>query len=224
MSATLPPADFDRPSDFGEFWQHAEVAPPAIPSVLPEAEAPPPSLTLEQQARRLRLRRAVAGVVLSLLAFTALAACVYVVKGQSAANSNPVVVAKPVATAPSEPEEARSPPAAPMAQLVSTATPSETDQALALAQAPVATVANLRTWARLAAQLSPADRKRAEHELSSLSVKGARPVQEAARLQLALLWRATAQRAKAQKVLVSLARTATDPVVKKYARDTLRSA
>ena len=33
-------------------------------------------------------------------------------------------------------------------------------------------------------------------------------MQEAARLELALLWRATARRAKAQKVLVSLARTA----------------
>jgi hypothetical protein len=95
---------------------------------------------------------------------------------------------------------------------------------LALARAPSATVASLEAWSRFAGQLSHADRQRAEHDLSRLSVKGARPVQEAARLQLALLWRATARRAKAQKVLVSLARSASDPVVKKYARDTLSAA
>jgi hypothetical protein len=223
MSATLPPtADFDRPSDFGEFWQQAEVAPAPVPSLMPEAEIPLPALTPEQQARRLRLRRAVGGVVLGLLAFTALAACVYVVKGQGAASSSAVVAAKPVAVAPSEPEEAR-PLSAPASQLVSTAAASEADQALALAHAPVATVANLRTWSRLAGQLSATDRQQAEHALSNLSIKGTRAVQEAARLELALLWRATARRTKAQKVLVSLARTATDPVVKKYALDTLRS-
>jgi hypothetical protein len=227
MSATLPPtADFERPSDFGEFWQQAEAAPPPVPSIMPEAEAPPPALTPEQLARRLRLRRAVGGVVLGLLAFTALAACVYVVKSQSAGSSSALVADKPVATAPapSEPEAAPARSSAPVSQLVSTAAPSETDQALALAQAPVATIANLQIWSRLAGRLGPADRQQAEHDLSRLSVKGSRSVQEAARLQLALLWRASARRAKAQKVLVSLARTATDPVVKKYAIDTLRSA
>jgi len=237
MSASVPPpaatADFDRPSDFGEFWQYAEPAAQPVPSLLPEAEAPPPpALTREQQARRQRLRRAVGGLVLGLLAFTALATCVYVVR-RSAASDDSASNEKPVATAPSVPEAARAVSApAPQSQLVTTAvataTPpellSETDQALALARAPVATAASLQTWSRLAAQLSPADQKRAEHELSTLTVKGDRSVQEAARLQLALLWRATARRVKAQKVLVSLARTATDPLVKKYALQTLRTA
>ena len=226
MSATLPPAaaaDLERPSDFGEFWQDPEAAPP-VASVLPEAEVTPAQpLTLEQLARRLRLRRMVGGVLLGLVAFTALAACVYVVKGRAAA-STAGLQAQPVAPAAREPEHAPAPPSAPVAALVTTWPVSETDQAMALADAPVATVASLQTWSRLAAQLSPANRQRAEHRLSRLSVRGVRAVQEAARLELALLWRATARRAKAQKVLVSLARSATDPLVKKFAFDTLRTA
>jgi hypothetical protein len=85
-------------------------------------------------------------------------------------------------------------------------------------------VASLQAWSRLAGQLSLADRRLVEHDLSRLSVAGARPRQEAARLELALLWRATARRGKAQKVLVSLARTATDSVVKKYALEALTTA
>ena len=92
MSATLPPAaDFDRSSDFGEFWRHAETARQPT-SVMPEAElgAQEPDaeeevrslpLSPEQHARRMRLRRAVGGVVLGLLAFTALAGCICLVEG-----------------------------------------------------------------------------------------------------------------------------------------------
>ena len=242
MSATLPPAaDLERPSDFGEFWRHTEAAPrPA--SVLPEAEVPLQLLTPEQHARRLRLRRAVGGVMLSLLAFTTLAACVYVVKGRHAPSSDTGIAAKPVSAAANGREPARAPatapmaqpatialmaqPAmiAPMAQPVTIAPPSGADQALALAPPPMATVATLEAWSRLAGQLSFADRQRVEQDLSRSSVKGARATQEAARLELALLWRATARRAKAQKVLMSLARTAADPLVKKYAIETLSSA
>jgi hypothetical protein len=229
MSATLPPtADLERPSDFGEFWQQAEALPP-VPSVLPEAEVPQlPPLTPEQHARRLRFRRGVSGVVLGLLAFTLLAACIYVVKGRAAEGSSAKSAAQAVAPPRSQPEVLAVAPVAPVAAPVPatvTTTPlSEADQALALASNPVATVANLQTWSRLASQLNPEDRQRVEHQLSRLSVTAARPVREAARLELALLWRATARRAKAQKVLVSLARTATDPVVKKYALQTLSSA
>ncbi|HEY3256819.1 MAG TPA: hypothetical protein VGJ91_22845 [Polyangiaceae bacterium] len=222
MSATLPPAvDVDRPSDFGEFWRQAEAG-PRVPSLMPEAEVRLLSLSPEQHARRLRLRRAVAGVVLGLLAFTALAACVYVVKNHSAADSSAQVALNPSAATTSEPERAH-PPAAPVAEAV-TPVLSDSAQALALAHDPIATAENLQTWSRLAAQLSVVDRQRAEHDLSRLSVTGARSVREAARLELALLWRVTARRAKAQKVLVSLARTAADPLVKKYALDTLASA
>jgi hypothetical protein len=189
---------------------------------MPEAEVRLLSLSPEQHARRLRLRRAVAGVVLGLLAFTALAACVYVVKNHSAADSSAQVALNPSAATTSEPERAH-PPAAPVAEAV-TPVLSDSAQALALAHDPIATAENLQTWSRLAAQLSVVDRQRAEHDLSRLSVTGARSVREAARLELALLWRVTARRAKAQKVLVSLARTAADPLVKKYALDTLASA
>jgi hypothetical protein len=228
--------------------------------VLPEAEVPLQLLTPEQHARRLRLRRAVGGVMLSLLAFTTLAACVYVVKGRHAPSSDTGIAAKPVSAAANGREPARAPatapmaqpatialmaqpamiapmaqpamiapmaqPAmiAPMAQPVTIAPPSGADQALALAPPPMATVATLEAWSRLAGQLSFADRQRVEQDLSRSSVKGARATQEAARLELALLWRATARRAKAQKVLMSLARTAADPLVKKYAIETLSSA
>jgi hypothetical protein len=188
---------------------------------MPEAEVAAQPLTPEQQARRLRLRRAVSGVVLGLFAFTALATCLYLSRGRDAASNDAEIAAKPVPEASRASE--RSQAASPAPAAVTTAPLSETDQALALAQDPVATVENLQAWSRLAAQLSPADRQRVEHDLSLLSVKGPRSVQEAARLELALLWRATARRAKAQKVLVSLARTARDPLVKKYALDTLRS-
>ncbi len=191
--------------------------------MMPDAEAPTPPLTPEQHARRLRLRRAVVGIVLGLLAFTALAACIQIVKDRAAVNSSAALDAKPVVTSVSESEPTRAPSSGPVVEPVAAALPSETDQALALAHAPVATLANFETWSRLAAQLSPADQHRAEHDLSRLSVKGTRPVKEAARLELALLWRATARRTKAQKVLLSLARTATDPLVKKYAQGTLTS-
>jgi len=192
--------------------------------VAPEAEVPLQPLTPERHARRQRLRRAVGGVVLGLLAFTALAACLYLTKDRGFASSNAVAVATPVVAPSREPERSQAPPRTPLPESVANAPPSPIDQALALARAPVATVANFQAWSRLAAELSPADRQRVEHDLSQLSVKGPRSGQEAARLELALLWRASARRAKAQKVLVSLARTAGDPVVKKYARHTLSSA
>jgi len=164
----------------------------------------------------MRFRRAVGGVVLGLFAFTALAGVSYVVKGRAAAGS----------TTPNEPARAQAASPTPAAALVATPPPTEApvDAALSLVHAPVATVANLQAWSRLAGQLSVADRRLVEHDLSRLSVGGARPAQEAARLELALLWQATARHAKAQKVLVSLSHTATDPVVKKYARETLTAA
>src|SRR5436190_20453960 len=99
MSATLPPAaELDRPSDFGEFWNAAAVVPrPA--SVMPESESVAVPMTAEQLSRRARLRRAVSGIVLGLLAFTALAACVYVVKGRATARSSNAESSKPVAAA-----------------------------------------------------------------------------------------------------------------------------
>jgi len=225
VSATLPPAaNLDRPSDFGEFWQHAEVA-PRPESVAPdplEPETPVLPLTPEQRARRQRFRRAVGGIVLGLLAFTALAACVHVVRGWAASRSDSEA-AKPVAASTNEPARAHVSAAVPAAPPVEAAPPTEAEQALALARLPVS-VANLETWSRLAPRLSTADRQRVEHDLSRLTVTGARPAQEAARLELALLWRATARRTKAQRVLVSLARTATDPVVKKYAHSALTAA
>jgi hypothetical protein len=226
MSATLPPAaDLDRPSDFGEFYRYAEAA-PRPPSVMPEPEAEEVAsipLTPEHQARRARFRRAVRGIVLGLLAFTALATCVHVVR-RAAARSDEAESAQPVSAAPRVAERAQPVAAPPVAQLSDSVAPSAIDEALALARTPVATLANLQSWTKLAGQLSPEDRKRVEHDLSRSSVTGTRATQEAARLQLALLWRATARRAKAQKVLVSLARTATDPVVKKYALGALTTA
>jgi hypothetical protein len=225
MSATLPPtAETDRPSDFGEFWQQGEVAPrPA--SMMPEAESEIPAipLTPEQQARRARFRRAVSGIVLGLLAFTALSTCVYVVR-KAAARSDEAESALSVSAAPRVAPQIQLAPSLPVAQLADPPPPSETEQALSLARTPIATLANLQTWSRIAGQLSAEDRKRVEHDLSRWSVTGPRTTQEAARLQLALLWRATARRAKAQKVLVSLARSATDPVVKKYALGALTAA
>jgi hypothetical protein len=237
MSATLPPAaDFDRASDFGEFWRHAETAQKPT-SVMPESELDAQELEAEeevrllplspeQHARRIRLRRAVGGVVLGLFAFTAFAGCIYLVRGRAAASTS-ASATKPIAVAAHQVHRAEASSFAPAASAL-TAPPapplSATDQALALVHAPAATVASLQAWSRLAGQLSLADRRLAEHDLSRLSVTGARPLQEAARLELALLWRATARRGKAQKVLVSLARTATDPVVKKYALEALTSA
>lgn len=226
MSATLPPAaNLDRPSDFGEFWQHAETAPrPASVMPEPEAEVLAVPLTPEQQARRARFRRAVGRIMLGLLAFTALATCVHVVKRAIARkDDSPSTVRVSAVTRLPEPvQPAATRPA--LAQMVDSPAPTETDQALALARTPVATLANLQTWSKLAGRLSAEDRKRVEHDLSRSSVTGPRAAQEAARLQLALLWRATARRAKAQKVLVSLARTASDPVVKKYALGALTGA
>jgi len=180
-------------------------------------------LSTEQLARRRRFRRGVGAVIAGLLAFTALAACLSVVKGRSAARSASAD-AKPSTVAQREPQHA------PLASTVATVepaafpAPSEAEQALALARTPIVTIASLQEWSRLVGGLNAADRQRAERDLSRSSVTGARSVREAARLELALLWRITAQRAKAQKVLVSLARTATDPVVKKYALRTLSAA
>jgi hypothetical protein len=190
----------------------------------PEGEVPSIPLTPEQHARRARYRRAVSAIVLGLLAFTALATCVYVVK-RAAARSDETETAMPVA-ATTAPVAAQAQPTSPepVAPLADPPAPSDADQAFSMARAPVATLANLQTWSRLAGQLNVEDRKRVEHDLSRSSVTGPRTSQEAARLQLALLWRATARRAKAQKVLVSLARTATDPVVKKYALGALSAA
>ena len=192
---------------------------------MPESEDAVPSvpLTPEQQARRARYRRAVSGIVLGLLAFTALATCVYVVRRASARSDEaesvrPISASAPVAV---QAQPASTPP---VAQPAAPPPLSAADQALSLARTPVATLANLQAWTRLAGQLTVEDRKRVEHDLSRSSVTGTRTTQEAARLQLALLWRATARRAKAQKVLVSLARTATDPVVKQYALGALTAA
>jgi len=222
MSATLPPAaNLDRASDFGEFWQHADVA-PRPESVMPEPEPEVPVLTLtpEQQARRQRFRRAVGGVVLGLLAFTALAGCVHVVKTWAAARADSEA-AKSLAATLNEPQQAHVSAAVSAPQAAEAPTATEAERALARAPA---TVQSLETWTHLASQLSASDRKLVEHDLSRLTVTGARAAQETARLELAILWRATAHRAKAQKVLVSLARTATDPVVKKYARRALTAA
>ena len=226
MTATLPPtAEFNRPSDFGEFWSHPELAPP-VASVMPDAEILVQPLTPAQQARRSRLRRAVAGVMVGLLAFTTLAACIYVVKSWSAGGSTESASPKPAKAVVDERAEKvvvderaglRPGASVPTAEAVANPPLSDADQALALARAPVATDATLQAWTRLATQLSPSDRHRSEQELSRWTVKGTRPVQEAARLELALLWRATARRAKAKTVLASLARTATDPLVKRYA-------
>lgn len=224
MSATLPPtADLDRPSDFGEFYQYAEAAPrPA--SVVPEPEVPAAApLTPEQQARRARFRRAVRGIVLGLVAFTALATCVHVVRRAAARRDTQSAMPVTAALRDMPQTQAQAQPPAALAQAMEAPAPSEADQALSLAREP-ATVANLQIWSRLAGQLSADDRKRIEHDLSRSSVTGPRVAQEAARLELAILWKATARRAKAQKVLVSLARTATDPVVKKYAQGALRTA
>ena len=227
MSATLPPGtDGDRASDFGEFWRRAEDV-PAIASVVPEAEIPLQLLSPEQVARRLRLRRAVGGVVAGLLAFTALAACLYLVRDRAAAVSGREEAKLPAAASSQPGQAAPARLASAATQLVASAASSEEsdrDRALALARQPVATIASFQAWSQLARHLSPADRQRAEHDLSRATVTGARAGQEAARLELALLWRATGRRAKAQKVLVSLARTATDPVVKKYALGALNEA
>src|SRR4051812_34251621 len=114
MSATLPPAaDFDQSSDFGEFWRHTETAREPS-SVTPEAELDAQGrdaeeevrslpLSPEQHARRMRLRRAVGGVVLGLLAFTALAGCIYLVKGRATASSS-AFGTKPIAAAAHQPQ------------------------------------------------------------------------------------------------------------------------
>jgi hypothetical protein len=225
MSATLPPAtEPDRASDFGEFWQRSELAHrPA--SVVPEPEGGLRSLTLtpEQQARRARYRRAVSGIVLGLFAFTALATGVYAVR-RAAARSDEAETTLPASAPAPVAEQVRAASTPPVARLAEPPPPSEAEQALSLARTPVATVANLQTWSRVTGHLNVEDRKRVEHDLSRSSVTGPRTTREAARLQLALLWRATARRAKAQKVLLSLARTATDPVVKNYALGALTAA
>lgn len=85
MSATLPPtAGLDRSSDFGELWQQAGTA-PRLQSQAPEPESAEQALTPAQNARRKRLQHLVAGVISGLLAFTALAAIVYMVKSRNEA-------------------------------------------------------------------------------------------------------------------------------------------
>jgi len=230
MSATVPPtANGDRPSDFGEFWRHAEGL-PRTESLMPEAElAAAPALSPEQHARRLRFRRGVALVIAGLTAFTALAAVVDLVKSRTAAGRIAHEATPAIAGSQGESRYSAAVPAAPPASAAAAQAgvatpPAAVEQALSLARNPVATFEDLQAWTRLVGQLSAEDRKHAEHDLSRSSVNGGRASREAARLRLALLWRVTARRAKAQKVLVSLARTATDPVVKKYALSALTDA
>ena len=216
MSATLPPTtEFDRPSNFGEFWQQPDSTQP-IPSLAPEAPVPVP-LSPEQRARQQRLRRVVSGVVAALLAFTAVAAGVQAVRHTHTAESLAVSAREPAAAAArngavSEPQlEASLPPVPKESAALKAAS------GLAFAENPVATDAALKAWSQEVEQLSLTDKHRAEQLLSQLSVKGARPAQEAARLGLAVLWRGESQRAKARTVFLSLARTASDPFVKKFA-------
>jgi hypothetical protein len=102
MSATLPPsAGLDRHSDFGEIWQQANTA-SRMHSVVPEAEPDALALTPEQSARRKRLRRGVSGVILGLLAFTALAAVLYLVRSHERALVIASAAAEPAVRAAAE--------------------------------------------------------------------------------------------------------------------------
>ena len=77
MSATLPPtAGLDRPSDYGEFWQQADMA-TRMNSMAPDVEPATQALTPAQNTRRKQLQGMVAGVISALLTFTVLAAGVY---------------------------------------------------------------------------------------------------------------------------------------------------
>lgn len=222
MSATIPPtADLDRPSDFGEFWRQAESAPRAV-SDLPEPEIPVALLTPEQHARRMRLRRVVSAIMLALFGFTALAACVYFLRARPGAGGN-IEGPKPVVQAGS-PGESQVPAVTTAIAPSDARAPTEREQALAFVRMPITALESFESWTRLAGQLEAADRQLVERELSRLSVTGARPARDAARLELALLWRASARRAKAQKVLLSLAHSAANPLVKSFAQKALTSA
>ena len=232
MSATLPPtANFDRPSDFGEFWQTSEPKLPC-PSSLPPEEATRAPLTTEQHARRLRLRRGVFGLVVGLLAFTGVAAGVQAVQHARLASSSASpsqtragqgALANAISADPAQaPLPLASNPAPPgTGPLGSVGELAREPARLAFARAPLATAAALRAWSVESGRLSPAEKLQAEHLLSQWSVKGARPAQEAARLGLAILWRGEKRQGRAKTVFLSLARSASEAVVKKFALESL---
>jgi hypothetical protein len=140
MSATLPPTiGLDRRSDF-EFLQKAGTA-PRMRSAASEAELDAQSLRAEQSARRKRLQRGVSGVMLGLLAFTALALGVYLVR----CHERALVIAEAAAkgAAPAAPEApAAGASQAPPSTAAASPSGSETTSALANTPAPVATTAS----------------------------------------------------------------------------------
>jgi hypothetical protein len=148
MSATLPPtAGLDRSSDFGELWQQAGTA-SRLQSLAPEAESAEQALTPEQNARRKRLQRLVAGVISGLLAFTALAGIVYMVKSR---NEAALLIAEADAAAKAAPPAALEAAPAGASQPAPTAaatSPSGSDTTPALATTP-SSVAPARSRARL---------------------------------------------------------------------------
>ncbi len=148
MSATLPPtAGLDRSSDFGELWQQAGTA-SRLQSLAPEAESAEQALTPEQNARRKRLQRLVAGVISGLLAFTALAAIVYMVKSR---NEAALLIAEADAAAKALPPAALEAAPAGVSQPAPTTaaatSPSGSDTTPALATTP-SSVAPARPHAR----------------------------------------------------------------------------
>jgi hypothetical protein len=146
MSATLPPtAGLDRRSDFGELWQQADKA-PRMHSLVPEAEPDAQGLTPEQSARRKRLRRGVSGVILGLLAFTALAAVLYLVRSHERALDIASAAAMPVARAAAEQPLASAAQLEPVPAAPTTASAADTAGTLATTRAPVATGASRKTW------------------------------------------------------------------------------
>jgi hypothetical protein len=145
MSATLPPtAGLDRRSDFGEFWQQANPA-PRMHSVAPEAEPDAQALTPAQSARRKRLRRGVSGVILGLLAFTALAAVLYLVRSHERALVIASAAAQPVAPAAAEQPLANAAQLVPVPAAATTDSVADAARTLATTPAPVSTVASRKT-------------------------------------------------------------------------------
>ncbi|HEY1535449.1 MAG TPA: hypothetical protein VGF76_15595 [Polyangiaceae bacterium] len=114
-------------------------------SVAPEAELDALALTPEQSARRKRLRRGVSGVILGLLAFTALAAVLYLVRSHERALVIASAAAEPAVRAAAEQllanaSQLESVPAAPTPDSAADAA-----RALATTPAPVATGASRKT-------------------------------------------------------------------------------
>jgi hypothetical protein len=145
MSATLPPtAGLDRPSDFGELWQQANAA-PRMHSVAPEVEPDAQSLTPEQIARRKRLRRGVSGVILGLLAFTALAAVLYLVRSHERALVIASAAAQPVALAATVQPLANTAQLEPVPAAATTASAADTAPTLTTTRPPIATGASRKT-------------------------------------------------------------------------------